>query len=76
MKLTILNSALKHGFTEFDIINTMKYPIAVIETEKDDRCFVGWSLAGVPIEVLVETRDNHIIVYHCQVISSSVEKMI
>jgi hypothetical protein len=74
----VLDSALKHGFSEEEILFALRYPFVEIAYENDGcvMAYCGSDKNGNPLEILVDFEMEPPIVFHADRLTASFEKLI
>jgi hypothetical protein len=74
----VIASALKHGFSEAEILNALAMPFAEVQYKagRDIRAFCGPDNNGNPMELLVDYSQEPPVVFHADRLTVSFEKLI
>ena len=77
--MIILDSARKHGISDFDMLAVISTPyvIAELRLEPEKLLFLGFDSKARAIEVITDTSENgQIFVIHADLITKSNEKLL
>ena len=75
----ILDSARKHGISDFDMLSVVAdpYVIAELRSEPEKLLFLGFDLKARALEVITDTgADGQVFIIHADFITKQYEKML